>query len=137
MMKAVRRGKLWLKVFWDRLHARLTGRGRHYQEIVDYCRAVRKGLNPEPLGGHPALRRMKNAVCHADTPLQRCFAWCPWCDLELISAKCRWWLNKRERLIWIQCSRCKRRSRWDVESSGVLESMDAKPPVLPARRPQA
>ena len=118
-MAESRQAVKWLRSF--------LRRRRDHRELMARITKGREGLSRVPIGGYPAVRAMRHAVRHADTPLQRAFAWCPWCDLEMISAGCRWWYNTRENLIYLQCSRCKRRSRWDNQSSPILECLDGPP----------
>ena len=105
-----------------------TQRREYYCGLREYVARMHRQLNPTLPGTRRAVRGMQWAEESADTPRQRRFAWCPWCDLEMISAKCRWWYNSRECLIYLQCSRCKRRSRWDFDSGNLVQPcVDARP----------
>ena len=60
----------------------------------------------------------------ANTPSQRIFAWCPWCDTEMVSAKARWWQSVAEMVTYFQCPHCKRRSRWRFHENAVNQCLD-------------
>lgn len=71
--------------------------------------------------------RMEDAFSKADTPAQRLFAWCPWCDTEMVSARARHWFSTRNLVWYFQCPKCKRRSRWIFDDGRVEECLDQLP----------
>ena len=108
----------WHWRFWRVLAARrefVAGIQRQREKIVGGEHRKRKDL------ANQARRHMTSIYARADTPRQRTFAWCPWCDLEMISAKVRWWYSEQEQVCYLHCQQCKRRSRWIFDDGHRLD----------------